>query len=218
CEECNCHPLGVYGGNLQCDLNNGTCPCRQNIVGRVCDKCEFGHYNFPHGPFGGYCVPCDCNGHAKTCDCNTGICHDCDHHTTGDHCEMCIEGYYGNATIGSPYDCMICACPLPIESNKYLCSCCEVSEDGYRIHCDCKPGYNGEKCQSCAPGFFGQPEIEGEFCKSCQCSGNIDPNDKESCDTVSGECLKCLNNTSGPACNLCAPGYFGDAVDLKDCT
>lgn len=42
----------------------------------------------------------------------------CRHHTTGDHCEKCIEGYHGNATIGSPNDCMICACPLPIDSNK----------------------------------------------------------------------------------------------------
>lgn len=25
CEECNCNELGVDGGNLQCDLNNGTC-------------------------------------------------------------------------------------------------------------------------------------------------------------------------------------------------
>lgn len=29
--------------------------------------------------------------------------------------------------------------------------------------------------------------------------------------------MKCLNNTHGRACNLCAPGYYGDAVKLKDC-
>lgn len=27
----------------------------------------------------------------------------------------------------------------------------------------------------------------------------------------------CLNNTSGQACNLCAPGFYGDAIKLKDC-
>lgn len=25
CEECDCEPLGVARGNLQCDLSNGSC-------------------------------------------------------------------------------------------------------------------------------------------------------------------------------------------------
>ena len=57
----------------------------------------------------------------------------------------------------------------------------------------------------------------GDICKPCQCSGNINPDDPGSCDTASGDCLRCLNNTFGKACSLCAPGYFGDAVVLKDC-
>jgi len=52
CEECNCNPLGVNQRNLQCDLNNGSCPCGPNIVGRSCDKCSNGFYRFP------YCDPC----------------------------------------------------------------------------------------------------------------------------------------------------------------
>jgi laminin, alpha 3/5 len=127
-----------------------------------------------------------------------------------------VEGYHGNATYGSPFDCMICACPLPIDSNNFATGC-EVSPDGYSISCDCKPGYTGHKCQSCANGFYGRPEYEGDYCKPCECSGNIDPLKPGSCDSVSGECLQCLNNTSGTACNLCAPGYYGDAVLLKDC-
>lgn len=42
----------------------------------------------------------------------------CQHNTEGDHCEKCIIGHHGNATLGTPNDCMICACPMPIESNK----------------------------------------------------------------------------------------------------
>lgn len=202
--------------NMYEELSVERCSCPPGYTGLSCEDCAPGYYRDPDGPYGGYCVPCQCNGHAETCDCNTGICSECQHYTTGDHCEMCVEGYYGNATRGSPNDCMICACPLPVDSNNFATTC-EVSEDGYEIHCECKPGYTGEKCQSCAPGFFGQPEVEGEVCRPCECSGNINPEEPGSCDSVSGECLLCLNNTSGRACNLCAPGFYGDAVNLKDC-
>ncbi|XP_050097931.1 laminin subunit alpha isoform X1 [Anopheles aquasalis] len=193
-----------------------SCECPPGYMGRSCEDCAPGYYRDPNGPYLGYCIPCECNGHAATCDCNTGICHECQHYTMGDHCDQCIEGYYGNATRGTPNDCMICACPLPVESNNFA-TACEVSEDGYEIHCACKPGYYGEKCQSCAAGYYGQPQIEGEFCKPCDCSGNINAEEPGACDSVSGECLLCLNNTSGRACNLCAPGFYGDAVRLKDC-
>lgn len=206
--------LENYG--LYEDLAVEKCYCPAGYQGLSCEDCAPGYYRDPNGPHGGYCIPCQCNGHAKTCDYNTGICHDCLHSTTGDHCETCIEGFYGNATYGSPYDCMICACPMPIEGNNFATSC-EVSEDGYQIHCECKPGYTGARCESCAAGFFGEPEKEGNFCVPCECSGNIDPNVPGSCDSVTGECLLCLNNTFGAACNLCAPGFYGDAIDLKDC-
>lgn len=105
---------------------------------------------------------------------------------------------------------------MPIESNNFANSC-EISEDGYKIHCSCREGYTGGRCQSCAAGYYGQPEKEGEICKLCECSGNIDTLEPEACDSVNGECLRCLNNTFGTACNLCAPGYYGDAIKLKDC-
>lgn len=94
---------------------------------------------------------------------------------------------------------------------------CEISEDGYRVHCTCREGYTGEKCQACARGFYGQPAIEGQICQPCQCSGNIDPEEEGSCDSVTGECLKCRNNTSGTACDYCAPFFYGDAVTSKNC-
>jgi len=33
--------------------------------------------------FLGYCVPCDCHSHSTTCDADTGLCADCQHHTAG---------------------------------------------------------------------------------------------------------------------------------------
>lgn len=189
---------------------------KYNLCFPFFQDCSPGYYRDPTGPYGGYCLPCQCNGHAETCDCNTGICQSCKHNTHGDHCDKCIVGYHGNATHGTPNDCMICACPMPIESNNFATGC-EISDDGDKISCECRPGYTGERCQSCAWGFYGQPEREGDYCRPCQCSGNINPDEPGSCDSVSGECLRCLNNTSGQACNLCAPGYYGDAIQLKDC-
>nr|CAI5850401.1 unnamed protein product [Callosobruchus analis] len=191
------------------------CMCPPNYQGLSCEECAPGYYRVP-GPHGGYCIPCECHGHATECDVNTGICMNCMHNTKGDHCEFCDVGYHGNAKAGTPRDCLICACPLPIASNNFAVGC-QVSADGEKISCDCKEGYIGARCQSCGAGFYGKPETQDDFCRPCQCSGNIDPRDPSSCDTVTGECLRCLNNTAGTACSLCKPGFFGDAVHLKDC-
>ncbi|PBC25348.1 Laminin subunit alpha [Apis cerana cerana] len=192
------------------------CQCPPNYQGLSCEECAPGYYRVQSGPHGGYCVRCECNGHADTCDVNTGICLDCKDGTTGDHCEFCEQGYYGNATGGTPTDCLICACPLPVPSNNFATGC-QVNEEGNKISCDCLPGYYGARCESCASGYYGNPETYGEYCKPCECSGNIDTNQIGSCDSRTGECLHCLNNTYGEACNLCAPGFFGDAIERKDC-
>ncbi|XP_054277134.1 laminin subunit alpha [Macrosteles quadrilineatus] len=191
------------------------CHCPAAYTGLSCEECADGYYRAATGPYGGFCVPCQCHGHATTCDKITGVCIDCKHNTTGEHCENCVVGYHGNATTGTPYDCLICACPLPIPSNNFATSC-ELSEDGDKISCQCSPGYFGARCESCAAGFYGRPEQPGDYCKPCDCSGNIDPSDPRSCDTVTGNCTNCLHNTFGGACQLCAPGYFGDAK-LRDC-
>ncbi|CAK9798131.1 Laminin subunit alpha [Anthophora quadrimaculata] len=192
------------------------CLCPPNYQGLSCEECAPGYYKVQSEIHGGYCISCECNGHADICDVETGVCLDCKDGTTGDHCEFCLEGYYGNATGGTPTDCLICACPLPITSNNFATGC-EVNEEGNKISCDCLPGYYGARCESCASGYYGNPETYGDYCKPCECSGNIDTNQIGSCDSRTGECLHCLNNTYGEACNYCAPGFFGDAIQRKDC-
>ncbi|CAG9836790.1 unnamed protein product [Diabrotica balteata] len=192
------------------------CHCPPNYQGLSCEECSRGFYRIQSGPHGGFCVPCECHGHADECDVNTGVCLNCTHNTKGDHCEFCETGYHGNALAGTPKDCLICACPLPITSNNFANSC-DLSSDGEKISCQCQEGYLGARCNHCSPGFYGRPEVQGDYCKPCQCSGNINPNDPQSCDTVTGACLRCLNNTYGEQCGECAPSFFGDAVNLKDC-
>lgn len=134
---------------------------------------------------------------------------------SGLNCEVCEPGYYGDATTGSPLDCGICECPLGIMSNTFATGCALNSFND--LLCTCKEGYSGQSCESCADGFYGNPSLPGDFCKRCVCSGNIDPGVNGSCDTQTGQCLKCINAATGDQCDRCLSGYFGDAVVAKNC-
>ena len=58
-------------------------------------------------------------------------------------------------------------------------------------------------------------EQNGE-CLLCSCNDNIDLGASGNCNSTSGECLKCLYNTSGLNCEWCAPGFYGSALN-KTC-
>lgn len=52
---------------------------------------------------------CDCNGHSTTCNGITGACTNCLDNTSGNKCEICHDGFYGD-----PKDkgqCLPCECP-----------------------------------------------------------------------------------------------------------
>lgn len=90
CEECNCSPLGVLDGNLQCDLLDGKCHCKENVVNRQCDRCLAGYSQFPH------CERCDCDLRGTTadiCDQYTAECF-CKVNVQGLACDVCREGTF----------------------------------------------------------------------------------------------------------------------------
>lgn len=74
----------------------------------------------------------------------------------------------------------------------------------------------GSRCDLCAPGYYGNPEQAGGQCLPCECNGNIDTEDPESCDPRTGQCLKCLYHTDGLSCAHCQLGYYGNAL-AHDC-
>uniref|UniRef100_A0A8D0CYQ9 Si:ch211-158d24.2 n=1 Tax=Sander lucioperca TaxID=283035 RepID=A0A8D0CYQ9_SANLU len=66
----------------------------------------------------------------------------------------------------------------------------------------------GPQCDKCSAGFYKASGV----CAPCDCSGNADPQDPgQLCHPDTGHCLRCINNTAGPQCQLCAPGFIGDA-------
>ncbi|MEQ2312295.1 Laminin subunit alpha-1, partial [Ameca splendens] len=94
---------------------------------------------------------------------------------------------------------------------------CVVDASG-KVSCDqCQHGYTGTNCERCTSGFYGNPQVMGGACVSCECNGNVNVSEAGYCDTVTGECLRCLGNTAGKHCEVCRPGYYGDAVLAKDC-
>ncbi|XP_067382208.1 laminin subunit alpha-5 isoform X2 [Channa argus] len=204
-------PSGRHANNVE------ICMCPANYLGDSCQKCAPGYYRDTIGLFLGKCVPCSCNGHSDHCLDGSGICENCQHNTAGDHCERCQGGFLGNNTLdGQAVACSSCPCPLRIPSNNFAEGCVHKND---RMQCLCMPGYAGPNCERCAPGFYGNPMVLGSRCQPCHCHGNTDPNMLfTDCHPLTGECLSCMHNTAGPHCNICAPGYYGDAITSKNCT
>uniref|UniRef100_A0AAR2LWX9 Laminin, beta 1b n=1 Tax=Pygocentrus nattereri TaxID=42514 RepID=A0AAR2LWX9_PYGNA len=208
CTACDCHLDGSAG--QQCDPSTGQCPCNAGAHGRQCSNCQHGHWGFPN------CRPCQCNGHAESCDPHTGACHECRDHTAGHQCERCMDGFYGNPVLGSGEHCRPCPCPGYLDSGHSNGDSCHMDPASNQIICHCKQGYTGPRCDQCAPGFYGNPEQAGGECRPCECNGNIVAEDPGSCDQHTGQCLKCLYNTDGLSCSECKPGYYGNAL-VRDC-
>lgn len=192
------------------------CMCPASYRGDSCQECAPGHYRDVKGLFLGRCVPCQCHGHSDRCLPGSGVCVGCQHNTEGDHCERCQAGSVRSGTEDPAAPCVSCPCPLAVPSNNFAVGC--VLRGG-RTQCLCKPGYAGTSCERCAPGFFGNPLVLGSSCQPCDCSGNGDPNMLFSdCDPLTGACRGCLRHTTGPRCESCAPGFYGNALLPGNCT
>uniref|UniRef100_A0A8C9SP23 Laminin subunit alpha 1 n=1 Tax=Scleropages formosus TaxID=113540 RepID=A0A8C9SP23_SCLFO len=191
------------------------CECPWGYTGSSCENCISGFYRVGGILFGGNCLQCECNDHASECDVN-GICLGCDHNTTGPHCDQCLPGFYGDPLAGAPDDCQRCACPLAVASNNFSPTC-HLEGSGELICEQCEQGYAGARCERCANGYYGNPMVPGQGCRRCECNGNVDPLEPGHCDPVTGECLKCTGHSTGPRCERCQEGYYGDAVTAKNC-
>ncbi|XP_059581857.1 laminin subunit beta-4 isoform X1 [Alligator mississippiensis] len=210
CYPCQCHPQGSV--STLCDQVTGQCSCRPEVDGLRCSQCLPGYFGFPS------CRPCSCNGYAELCDPVTGACLSCRGFTTGSSCERCIDGYYGNPLKRVP--CCPCMCPDSPTSNRYFAHSCYQDSQTLQLVCNCLKGYSGNRCDECPSGFYLNARSPRTQCLPCSCNNNIEMTDPESCNKTTGECLKCLNNTHGPNCQFCKPGYFGSALiqSCRKCT
>ncbi|XP_014662216.1 PREDICTED: basement membrane-specific heparan sulfate proteoglycan core protein-like [Priapulus caudatus] len=157
--------VAVDNGQLQAaDVEQ--CECPLGYAGLSCQECGNGYVRVPDSTrlSGFLCVSCNCNGHSSQCDPHTGACLNCQHNTEGERCERCRNGYYGDASAGTPNDCRQCACPLTLSSNNFATSC-YLDRDSRPTCIGCPEGYMGRDCGTCKSGYSGDPRQPGQSCR-----------------------------------------------------
>ncbi|XP_054274289.1 laminin subunit gamma-1-like isoform X2 [Macrosteles quadrilineatus] len=128
----------------------------------------------------------------EMCTCPTGY--------VGQFCESCAPGSRHDPPNGGPFaPCVSCNC------NGHADIC-----DADTGRCICQHNTAGDNCEKCGRGFYGNA-LDGtsDDCKPCPC-----PN-QGACIQLEDEdqtiiCLECPKGYSGPQCDLCSDGYFGD--------
>ncbi|XP_031659389.1 basement membrane-specific heparan sulfate proteoglycan core protein isoform X15 [Oncorhynchus kisutch] len=193
------------------------CACPQGYNGPSCQECDVGYTRTGSGLYLGTCERCDCNGHASGCDLETGACLQCLHNTAGPRCERCLPGFYGNPMTDGPQACQSCPCPGTSPSNQYSLSCYKDA-DGQPTCDNCPPGSTGRRCERCAAGYTGNPQL-GQTCivGNNDLNGNCydcDQRGSEGCNG-NGVC-RCKMNVEGPDCSNCKQGTFHLSTDNKD--
>lgn len=200
CLPCNCDPRG--SSNTFCDPGEGQCFCKPNIVGRRCDQCADGYYDFGAG-----CLVCDCDlqGSAPgtTCDKTTGHCV-CKGNTQGPRCDQCSDGAYSFGS-SSALGCISCNCdPAGTKPGASIC-------DKVSGLCDCKDNVVGRGCNQCGGSTWGLNLTNPVGCQPCDCdpsgtqNGAQVPVSQLTCNQNSGQCT-CLTNRQGRRCDTCVPG------------
>ena len=113
------------------------CQCPVQYSGHSCQRCASGYSRESDGT----CGACQCNGHSAECDPETGTCIDCQDNTEGDSCQICLDTYFGDATLGSDQDCQSCPCSMYTATNQS----CSPDALGDPV-CSCKQGHIGRLC------------------------------------------------------------------------
>ena len=124
-----------------CD-ENGRCSCNSNVIGEKCDKCAEGYATFPS---------CDACAEGYFMHMHAGR----EAHPDHDHCEGECKFHKTKKTFVLHNIIFFPACQCNAEGA--VNNACADGEG----QCTCKPNITGDKCDKCAPGFFGFPNCQG---------------------------------------------------------
>ncbi|XP_060102758.1 usherin [Heteronotia binoei] len=216
---CNCH-----GHADLCDtsVNPYRCLCSKESYteGNNCEYCWPLYNDKPFHPgdqvHAYNCKPCQCYGHAVSCNYNRtmdpfpnehyrgggGVCDNCQHNTTGRNCELCKDFFYRHmdADLSSVYVCKPCECDMAgTETTVRLCN--KIGGQ-----CNCKRHVSGRQCNQCQEGFYNLQQSNRDGCSPCNCNTSGTVNGDVTCHQISGHC-KCKENVIGLRCDHCSSGY-----------
>lgn len=228
CEPCPCPGITADEQfSSSCEIVNGAvvCVCNEGHVGGNCKDCDVNYFGDPLGLFGmaRKCSQCTCNSNIMmddpdSCNKTTGECSNCLFNTTGDECQFCLEGYYGDPIITKNCTGIItilfkiliilifidCMCNTAGSVNGTQ----QCNENGI---CPCHPNVQGATCNSCITGSYNF--TSGEGCLLCNCDP-IGSTIDDGCDVESGQC-SCKAFVVGRQCNQCQMGYY--SLDSEGC-
>ncbi|XP_043600424.1 laminin subunit alpha-1 isoform X4 [Bombus pyrosoma] len=208
CVKCDCN-----GHASTCDLVLGECTtCEHNTVGPKCDRCAPGFYGIALKGTSDDCKRCACpllietNNFSPNCqlddptDIDSGyVCTQCPKGYTGDHCESCDIGFFGNPLVpgGTCEPCFCGGGPCDQETGRCL---------------ECRGNTEGWKCDKCKPAHYGNPLEQN--CLPCNCD-SLGTSSIE-CDEKSGQC-PCKPLFEGRDCSSCIEGYGNVTAGCREC-
>lgn len=194
---CNCDLTGAVNP-MTCDSYGGQCVCKPGVMGRRCNECKPGFFNFTQNG----CQACNCDpvgSEDSACDRFTGQC-SCKPNVSFRTCNACIKDFYG---IESTLGCRDCLC----NKNGSLSSQCR--QDG---QCLCHNSTVGFKCDRCRENYF---NFTKNGCSYCGCSmlGSL----VQQCDLYNGIC-PCKENVELKKCSACKLSFFNlNQTNSKGC-
>uniref|UniRef100_A0A8C5G7S8 Laminin subunit beta-4-like n=1 Tax=Gouania willdenowi TaxID=441366 RepID=A0A8C5G7S8_GOUWI len=198
---CKCNLIGSLSPS--CSKVGGVCECKTNVIGHCCDRCA--PLTFGFGPDG--CTGCACDPYGslmESCDPISGQCA-CRPEVSEQRCDSCQRGLWGFPS------CQRCEC------NGHSEDCDQ--ETGQCVNC--RGHTSGNHCERCEEGYHGYP-----LCRPCLCPELLGSSRffATSCQydsqSLSLTC-NCLEGHTGPRCDLCSPGYYGnltlDGARCQEC-
>ncbi|XP_055362118.1 laminin subunit alpha-2 isoform X4 [Betta splendens] len=145
----------------------------------------------------------------EKCDCPVGY--------SGFSCEECAAGFYrlrAGSLAPAP------ASRVPTAAGMGSCVQCQCS--GHSSTCDpetsicqkCQDNTEGDRCERCAPGFYGVVRGSPDDCKPCACPLTNPKNNFSPTCVAEGfddyRCTACPEGYEGKYCERCATGYHGN--------